>query len=222
MNFAVRREKSKEHRLKSVPLEVNLERRYYERDLPHWQPEGRTLFLTWRLSGSLPAAILTRLKASKTAEMGKRFREYDVALDSASSGPRWLRDERVAEVVAEGIRRVAEDGMGTVHAWVIMPNHVHVLMEPLSSLGPITKKLKGTTARAANSILGRTGKFFWQDESFDHWVRDDVEFAKIKKYVERNPVTAGLVTRDEDWKWSSAGWKKSKEHRLKSVPLKGY
>ena len=127
------------------------------------------------------------------------------ALDSASTGPRWLRDERVADVVAAGIKRVAEDGLCRVHAWVVMPNHVHVLMEPRASLGAITKRLKGTTARAANSILGRTGKYFWQDESFDHWVRDEAQFAKIKRYIERNPVAAGLVARGEDWKWSSAG-----------------
>ena len=66
------------------------------------------------------------------------------------------------------------------------------------------KSLKGFTARKANVILGRTGQPFWQDESFDHWVRDEVEFARVVSYIERNPVTAGLVKDPGDWRWSSA------------------
>ena len=69
------------------------------------------------------------------------------------------------------------------------------------------KSLKGVTAREANQILQRTGKPFWQDESFDHWVRSEVEFTEIRKYIEHNPVTAGLVERPEDWAWSSAALK---------------
>jgi len=178
--------------------------RYYERTLPHWQPEGRDLFLTWRLSGSLPAAMMAGLRGTKTTELGKRFREYDIALDSACSGPLFLKDARVAGVVVHGIRRVADEGLCRVHGWVVMPNHVHMLLEPLVAMGAITQRIKGATARQANSILGRTGKHFWQDESFDHWIRNEAEFAKVKKYIERNPVAAGLVDKDSDWPWSSA------------------
>ena len=128
---------------------------------------------------------MTKLRATKTVEMGKRFREYDIVLDGGRSGPLWLKNEQVAEVVAAGIRRVGDGGISVIHAWVIMPNHVHILMEPRAELGAITKKLKGATARAANLILGRTGKYFWQDESFDHWVRDEAELGKIKRYIER-------------------------------------
>ena len=177
---------------------------YYERNLPHWQPEVRALFLTWRLSGSLPMTVMSALRASRTQESGKRFLAFDVVLDRGESGPMFLRDQRVAEVVVEGIKRVVCGGLCRVHAWVVMPNHVHLLMEPQASVAAITKSLKGSTARQANLILKRTGKYFWQDESFDHWVRDDAELLKIKKYIERNPVSAGLVSRAQDWKWSSA------------------
>jgi putative transposase len=85
-----------------------------------------------------------------------------------------------------------------------MANHVHLLITPHAALARITKSLQGFTARKANAILGRTGKFFWQDESFDHWLRNEAEFARIISYIERNPVTAGLVKRPEDWPWSSA------------------
>jgi len=68
--------------------------------------------------------------------------------------------------------------------------------------------LKGYTAREANRILGRTGQHFWQEESFDHWSRDEDEFFRIIAYIENNPVKAGLVTRPEDWQWSSAAERK--------------
>ncbi len=178
--------------------------RYYERTLPHWQPEGRDLFLTWRLSGSLPAKPMAALRASKTKELGKRFREYDLELDKASSGPLWLKEPRIASVVVAGIKDVAAKGLCLAHAWVVMPNHVHLLLQPLTPLAAITKAIKGSTARQANRLLGRTGEYFWQDESFDHWIRDKKEFEKVKKYIERNPVTAGLVKEESEWPWSSA------------------
>jgi len=177
---------------------------YYERTLPHWQPEERDLFLTWRLSGSLPAKIMAALRRSKTKEMGKRFREYDAELDRCSSGPLWLKDPQVASLVVEGIQSVAARGLCRTHAWVVMPNHVHLLLEPRAPMAAITKAIKGSTARHANLLLGRTGRYFWQDESFDHWIRDEAEFEKIKTYIEKNPVMAGLVERPEIWPWSSA------------------
>ena len=64
--------------------------------------------------------------------------------------------------------------------------------------------IKNYSARQANAILGRTGQPFWQDESYDHWVRSPEELEKIVRYIEKNPVAAGLVDRVEDWRWSSA------------------
>jgi putative DNA methylase len=178
---------------------------YYERNLPHWQPEGRQLFVTWRLSGSLPAKVMSRLRASKTSELGRRFREFDVELDRGVSGPLWMQETRVAEIVVDGIKGAEQKGMCKVHAWVVMPNHVHLLVEPLATVARITQAIKGRTARNANATLGRIGKMFWQDESFDRWIRNEGEFGKVKDYIERNPVLAGLVERERDWAWSSAG-----------------
>jgi putative transposase len=186
----------------SKKLTVN--ERYYERTLPHWQPEGRDLFLTWRLSGSLPAKLMAALRASKTKELGRRFREYDLELDKASSGPLWLKEARIASVVIAGIKKVEAKGLCRAHAWVVMPNHVHLLLQPLAPLAAITRAVKGSTARQANRLLGRTGEYFWQDESFDHWIRNEEEFAKVKKYISRNPVAAGLVNEESKWPWSSA------------------
>ena len=85
-----------------------------------------------------------------------------------------------------------------------MPNHVHVLLLPKTSLPVNLRWLKGSTARQANLILGRTGEAFWQDESFDHCVRDEAELDRLVRYVEYNPVSAGLAANPRAWRWSSA------------------
>jgi putative transposase len=87
---------------------------------------------------------------------------------------------------------------------LIMPNHVHVLIQPGARLARITKTIKGYTAREANRILGRTGSPFWQYESYDHWVRNDVEMQRIVRDIEHDPVSAGFVPNPEQWPWSSA------------------
>ncbi len=94
-------------------------------------------------------------------------------------------------------------GRFVLHAFVVMPNHVHVLLDPLASLAGITNGIKGASAREANRLLRRTGRPFWQDESFDHWVRSAAQFERVRNYIECNPVKAGLVARPEDWQWSS-------------------
>ena len=147
---------------------------------------------------------MASLRESETKELGKRFREYDLELDKASSGPLWLKQPRVASVVVDGIRGAAAKGLFRTHSWVVMPNHVHLLIAPLAPMAAITKAIKGPTARQANRLLQRTGEYFWQDESFDHWIRDEAEFEKVKKYIERNPVAAGLVNEESRWPWSSA------------------
>jgi putative transposase len=89
-----------------------------------------------------------------------------------------------------------------------MSNHVHVLLLPKIAPSRLMQSLKGVTAREANRALGRTGETFWA-ESYDHWVKDEQEREKIVRYIENNPVTAGLVAKAEDYCWSSA--KKSVE-----------
>ena len=178
---------------------------YYERHLPHWHPEGKALFITCRLYGSLPKTILSALREGKEKKPGRRFRAADRHLDKAESGPVWLRDGRVAKCVLEALRfGETERKLYELHAYVVMANHVHVLLSPRVPPATITKLLKGFTARKANEILGRTGQRFWQEESFDHWVRNAAEFERIRSYIEQNLVSAGLVSKPEDWPWSSA------------------
>ena len=91
-----------------------------------------------------------------------------------------------------------------LRAYGILSNHVHALLLPKVSQARLLQSLKGSTAREANRVLGRTGERFWQAESYDHWVRDDHELERIVAYIENNPVKAGLAARPEEYRWSSA------------------
>jgi REP element-mobilizing transposase RayT len=181
---------------------------FYRRKLPHWQPEpapGVFFFVTWRLAGSLPRSLARGAGASACQDPGKTFVAVDRLVDQAAYGPVWLKDPRVAASVRNAFwYGERERCFYNLRAWVIMPNHVHLLLEPKVSLPAITRWLKGSTARKANQILGRIGNTFWQDESFDHWIRNDGELNRIVRYIEYNPVTAGFVQTPEDWPWSSA------------------
>jgi REP element-mobilizing transposase RayT len=200
---------------------------FYRRNLPHVQPEGATLFITFRLANSLPQEVIERLRTEKgqvgekinqiddERECGKQlflenwrsFGKWDDSLDSFASGDKHLANQQVAEMVAESL--YYRDGIAyDLEAFCIMLNHVHLVCKPLEDangnhipLSKIMHSLKRHTARKANQILGRTGAF-WQHESYDHVVRNDAELDRIIKYVLNNPVKAGLVDDWTKWKWS--------------------
>jgi len=176
---------------------------FYRRRLPHWHPEGVWIFLTWRLHDSLPRHEDLNPMAQNVTE-GQRFVALDRRMDLAPTGPVWLKDARVAACVVEALFKAERWKMYDLHSWVIMSNHVHVLLNPLKPIWKITRAVKNVSARDANHVLGRTGNSFWQDESYDHWVRDSQEFNRIVRYIEANPVRAGLVSSVEEWPWSSA------------------
>jgi REP element-mobilizing transposase RayT len=117
----------------------------------------------------------------------------------------YLAQAEVAGLVVGAIEYHA-DGLGhyDLHAYVVMSNHVHLLVTPRAEVSKMTQSLKRFTARQANRILSRTGLPFWQDESYDHVVRDGEEFRRIKRYIELNPVRAGLVAAPDEFPWSSA------------------
>lgn len=163
------------------------------------------IFVSWRLHGSLPVTFIRSLRSSAESNARQRFRATEAQLDKALNGPLWLKEPGVAKCVIDALQRTASElNFFRLHAYVVMPNHVHILLEPNVPLSRITHRVKGTSGRAANQILGREGKRFWQDESFDHWVRNGAELLRIKSYIEQNPVKAGLVKSPEAWPWSSA------------------
>ncbi len=175
---------------------------FYRRRLPHIDVPARPVFLTWRLHGSLP---VNRPFSETAVTSGRAFAIMDRILDEVRTGPFYLRQEAIAQIVIDAIRYGAVTLQRyEAHAWVIMPNHVHLLITPAVELARITKSLKGITARRANAILRVAGKPFWQDESYDHLVRSEQQFERIRSYIEQNPVRAGLTSMAEDYPWSSA------------------
>jgi putative transposase len=177
---------------------------YTKRFLPHWQPQGQAIFITWRLHGSLPKQIQEINNVKKDISIGEAFVRRDRVLDQAQIGPLWLKDPRIAECVCSQLQKLHQQQIFSLCAYVLMANHVHILIEPQAPLAQITQRMKGSTSREANLLLNRTGRPFWQSESFDHWVRNQGEWGKIRTYIERNPVAAGLVEKPENWPWSSA------------------
>ena len=171
------------------------------RRLPHLYPEGHWLFLTWHLHGSLPGG---QYPPPHKLSAAQAFVWMDRRLDMAASGPLFLRQEAIADLVADSLFRGTELGHSQLGAFVLMANHVHVLLLPLVAPSQLLKSLKGYTAREANRLLGRTGEPFWQRESYDHWVRGQAEWTRIAAYIENNPVKAGFVSRAEEYRWSSA------------------
>jgi hypothetical protein len=147
---------------------------YYRRNLPHRFPKTNPIFLTWRLHGSLPRGVEQQLAEARARSDGEEFRCAERILDRAASGPLWLKERRVAEMMCDVIERgEARFDRYRLHAYVVMANHVHLLITPNRDVWQLTKELKGLTARLANRLLGRTGETFWQVESFDRWTRND-------------------------------------------------
>ncbi len=200
---------------------------FYRRHLPHWQPLGATLFVTFRLAGSLPREAITALREkqeqekatlsriSNTTERHKQaylderraFGRWDAALDTSNDSPRWLADPQIAAIVVEALH-YRHGQVYDLLVFCIMPNHVHLVCIPLAqkdgtyyALNRILQSLKRYTARQANTILQRQGTF-WQAESYDHVVRDADELTRIAQYVTNNPVKAGLVSNWEAWPWT--------------------
>jgi REP element-mobilizing transposase RayT len=177
----------------------------FRRHLPHILPAGSTIFLTWRLRGSLPLGFVFDRPDHRELSDGVSFGKMDKLLDAAAHGPSWLADSAIAEEVYRTIERGAGSPLFqyVLHEYVVMPNHVHLLISPKSDVSRIMQGIKGASARFANLQLGRTGKSFWQDEVFDRFCRSTEEFQRIRGYIARNPVRAGLAKAINDWPWSS-------------------
>jgi REP element-mobilizing transposase RayT len=181
--------------------------------LPHWTKSGAIYSVVFRLGDSLPQSILEAWVAERDALRARATRgdlsDPDLArlealqhekvqtyLD-AGYGECWLRRPDTAGVVAEALTHF-EGKRYRLPAWCIMPNHVHVVVQPLAGeeLSRILHSWKSFTATEANKLLGRHGPF-WQAESYDHLIRDEQELSHQVEYTWSNPEKAGL----EAWSW---------------------
>ncbi len=134
------------------------------------------------------------------AEFRKEIEGY---LD-AGYGACWLTQDAIAKIVADALK-FHQGKKYQLIAWVIMPNHVHVLLRVMNgaNLSEILHSIKSFSALAANKVLARSGPF-WQIESFDRYIRNGKHYKAVVRYIERNPVDAGLCGSPEEWRWSSA------------------
>ena len=143
------------------------------------------------------------------------FKLYDATPDGMSGddvldkglGAALLRDEICAAIVAEALLH-DDQRKYMLHAWCVMPNHVHVLVETIAGyeLGAIVREWKTITTKRINTLLVRRGAV-WAVDYFDRFMRDEAHYATTKQYIEHNPVAAGLCARPEDWAFGSVGWK---------------
>jgi putative DNA methylase len=168
--------------------------------LPHHDGPGVVQHVVFRLADALPRSVVERLRQ---APAGEQLAKADAALD-LGIGSRALADPRVASIVEGAIRHFDGERYRLI-AWCVMPTHVHVLVEtkpgwPTSSLAQAWKSF---SAKRANEVLGRSGRF-WAPEYFDRTMRDEVEIAITREYIEQNPVVAGLCEIASAWLWSSA------------------
>ncbi len=183
--------------------------------VPHIESHLLKQHVCFRLADSLPAHVVVGMLAElktmppllRTAEMEKRVMAY---LD-AGHGSCVLREPELAELVHDAFIRF--HGIRyTLHAWCVMPNHVHVLFQALPgwTMSKIISTWKSYTGRRisewrrrAGLVPGRPG--VWQREYFDRYIRDAVHNANVVDYIHENPVKAGLVDRAGAWRYSSIG-----------------
>jgi putative transposase len=175
---------------------------WYERRLPHWDVTGKRMFVTFRLHGSLP---VNRVFPNDRLTAGEAFVAMDRLLDRAKRGPMFLRQPEIAEIVINSLYDGEQRfGRYELHAFVVMANHVHLLVTPFVPSRDWLGPLKGFTGHEAKCMLGLQDGPFWQDESYDHLIRNDAECAQVKRYIEWNPVKAGLAVLPEEFPFSSA------------------
>ncbi len=173
-------------------------------NLPHWEQGSIWYFVTFRLADALPRAViedikqqrerwkqthdLKNLSADQLAEYHQLFSARYEQLLHAGSGSCVLRDLQNAEIVRSSL--LFFDGQRyDLDDYVVMPNHVHVLVKPLAGhgLAEILHSWKSFTANSINRRLGRFGQL-WQHESYDHIVRHESAMNAIRSYIRANPT----------------------------------
>ena len=159
--------------------------------------------VTFHVEDSFPEALRAEwaalLEIEEDAERRKKLQAY---LDKGR-GECPLRNAQIATLV-EGALRFHHGRHYELRAWVIMPNHVHVLFVVGDKpMGRVIHDWKRYTALESNKLLGRRDRF-WADDYWDTFMRDSKHELQARNYAERNPVKARLISSAKDWPWSSA------------------
>jgi REP element-mobilizing transposase RayT len=132
----------------------------------------------------------------------KRRRKLELMIDDGR-GRCVLRDPGNADLVREAFEHFDGERYRLI-AWVVMPNHVHVVIEQIGGhrLSNVVQSWKSFTAKKINERMQSSG-ILWAADYFDRFIRNEEHFRNAIAYVERNPVRAGLVGSPEEWRFSS-------------------
>ncbi len=171
--------------------------------LPHLDVPGLLQSITFHLADSLPAEVLQAILATTEPGDPERLHRIERWLDRGH-GACWLRRPQIGALVEQALLHFDGERYRLL-AWVVMPNHLHCLIEtfPGHALADVVQAWKSFTATRANRLLGRSGSF-WHRDYFDRYIRDEAHLAAVVRYIEHNPVKAGLVARAEGWPFGSA------------------
>jgi len=176
--------------------------------LPHFDACETIQHIIFRLADAIPRQRMERWTAElERLSTRDKEREWNLRVEQAldsSYGACHLRIPKIAKVVQDAILRF--DGKRyCTYAWVIMPNHVHILVSTFEniSMSSIIHSWKSFTATAANRSLGLKGKF-WQEDYYDRFMRNEKHYNAVHAYIVNNPVKAGLCLVPEEWAFGSA------------------
>jgi REP element-mobilizing transposase RayT len=196
------------HEARSPFFNPDAEITTHQRELPHWQQGEVYYFVTWRLADSLPQAILQQWQEEKrlwllnhpsplsegdTTEFHRQFSSrMDAWLDDGS-GSCVLKQGAVREVVQQTLRYFDAQRY-ELNAFVIMPNHVHVLFRlmPAQRIEWVIHSWKSFSAKAINQLLNRSGSL-WQEEYWDRMIRHEPHLNACAGYIRDNPAKAKLA-----------------------------
>ncbi len=181
--------------------------------LPHFESSEATQHVTFHLADSLPQATLQQLESElRAVPTGKQDAERRKRIDAwidAGHGSCILRAPAIANIVQDSLL-IFDSKRYRLLAWVVMPNHVHVLFQPINpwTVAKIVASRKKFSARKicdhCRNIGDQSLDPVWHREYWDRFIRDKTHLAQTLEYIHQNPVQAGLVTSPESWRWSSA------------------
>ena len=182
--------------------------------IPHFESSAVIQTVTCRLADALPQEVATRIfeEVQDRPDAEPEYRRRVEAWLDAGHGCCALRRPEAAKLVVDAWEHF--DGVRyRLHAWVVMPNHFHVLLQVIAphALGEVVGSWKRFTATRINRMLGRRGQL-WQEDYWDRYIRDEAHYQNAVHYIHENPVKACLATKAENWPWSSKARERGKPH----------
>jgi REP element-mobilizing transposase RayT len=190
--------------------------------LPHFDRPELIQSITLYLGDALPKVVIDGWRAElQLLDLKNQTDNYRMELHrrvarygDLGRGACWLKIPFIGDLTEQSLLHFDNKRYKLI-AWSVMPNHVHTLIEPLAGflLGNIVKSWKAYIGNRANQYLNRQGRF-WQPDYYDRYIRDSSHLHNCVRYIENNPVKAGLCVNPEDWPWSSARRRLSSERKL--------